>query len=69
MDSPTAMARLMRSTARSMSFIRKGEWISCRSRSRKTTLSSAPVTPRAAKTALSSAGYPAPRRLRYTAWS
>ena len=44
------MARLMHSTARSMSFIRKGEQVRSRPRSRKAAASSAVEMPRAAST-------------------
>ena len=63
MVSPSAMACWMRATARSMSFIRRGERVSFRSRSSFSAAASGVVTPRAASTEASSQEYPAERRV------
>ena len=62
MVSPSAMACWMRATARSMSFIRRGERVSFRSRSSFSAAASGVVTLRAASTEASSPEYPAERR-------
>ena len=56
------MARWMRQTALSISFISMGERVSLRSRSRLSAAFSGVVTPRAAKTVLRRYEYPALRK-------